>query len=405
MSKQAKKGCVPVLRFPEFREAGEWDIKPLGGVCQMQAGKFVRASKIQEKITDGLYPCYGGNGLRGFTKTHTHAGKYSLIGRQGALCGNITLASGKFHATEHAVVVTPNKGIDTDWLFYKLGYLNLNQYATGQAQPGLSVENLEKVSINIPKEEKEQQKIAACLSSLDELITAQAKKVEALKTHKKGLMQQLFPAEGETVPKLRFPEFSGEWEYKILEDVTKEPISYGIVQAGLHIENGVPYIKSSDVGGIIDLKKLQCTSNEIHHKYRRSAVHPNDIVFSLRGNIGQMSIVPEEIKEANLTQGTARISVNNGNSTLFVYFQIMSDAVINRINKKSKGSTFQEISLGELRKISIMVASLAEQQKIAACLSSLNELITAQAQKLETLKTHKKGLMQQLFPSNDEIDI
>jgi type I restriction enzyme, S subunit len=190
----AEGETVPQLRFPEFRDAGDWEEKQLAGVCKMQAGKFVRASEIQEQKIDGLHPCYGGNGLRGFTKTHTHTGKYSLIGRQGALCGNITLATRKFHATEHAVVVTPNKGVETDWLFYMLGYLNLNQYATGQAQPGLSVENLEKISIKIPDDEKEQQKIADCLSSIDNLITAQTQKLDALKAHKKGLMQRLFPA-------------------------------------------------------------------------------------------------------------------------------------------------------------------------------------------------------------------
>lgn len=185
---------IPQRRFPEFQDAGEWEEKQLKDACDMQAGKFVQASEIQDHSNDGLYPCYGGNGLRGYTKTYTHEGPHSLIGRQGALCGNVNLASGRFHATEHAVVTTPKAGVDTNWLFYKLVLLNLNQYATGQAQPGLSVENLERVEIKIPSDLEEQQKIADCLSSIDELITNQTKKVEALKTHKKGLMQQLFPA-------------------------------------------------------------------------------------------------------------------------------------------------------------------------------------------------------------------
>ena len=186
---------TPRLRFPEFRDAGEWELKTLGKVCDMQAGKFVRASDIKNENVSGLYPCYGGNGLRGYTKTYTHAGKYSLIGRQGALCGNVTLATDRFHATEHAVVVTPNRGVSTVWLFYVLAYLNLNQFATGQAQPGLSVDNLRNVEFWHTDEEKEQQKIADCLSSLDTLIAAQSEKLDALKTHKKGLMQQLFPVQ------------------------------------------------------------------------------------------------------------------------------------------------------------------------------------------------------------------
>jgi len=184
---------VPKLRFKEFENSGEWDEKSLGVVSKMQAGKFVSASEIHEKLEDDLCPCYGGNGLRGYTKSFTHIGKFSLIGRQGALCGNITLADGKFHATEHAVVVTPKEKIETVWLFYMLVNLNLNQYATGQAQPGLSVENLEKVKIRIPNTKKEQQKVASCLSSLDDLITNHSQKIEALKEHKKGLMQGLFP--------------------------------------------------------------------------------------------------------------------------------------------------------------------------------------------------------------------
>ena len=184
---------VPKLRFKEFEDSGEWVEKKLGQICKVQAGKFVSASEIKENYSDDLFPCYGGNGLRGYTKSNTHSGKYSLIGRQGALCGNVNLADGTFHATEHAVVVTPEKDVDTVWLYYMLRYLNLNQYATGQAQPGLSVTNLEKVELKIPKSIAEQQKVADTLSSIDNLINAQSQKIETLKLHKKGLLQGLFP--------------------------------------------------------------------------------------------------------------------------------------------------------------------------------------------------------------------
>ena len=187
----------PRLRFPEFQNVGKWKEQKLGTACRMQAGKFVSASEIREQNAEGLFPCYGGNGLRGYTTTFTHSGKYPLIGRQGALCGNMKFGIGQFHATEHAVVVTPEKGIVVDWLFYLLDFLNLNQYATGQAQPGLSVDVLDKVLVVIPNQEAEQQRIADCLTSLDDLITAQTKNLDALKTHKKGLMQNLFPSSEE----------------------------------------------------------------------------------------------------------------------------------------------------------------------------------------------------------------
>ena len=187
----------PRLRFPEFQNAGEWNELTLSNACRMKAGQFVAASDIKEQPAEGLYPCYGGNGLRGYVPTFTHEGTYSLIGRQGALCGNVKLCTGRFHATEHAVVATPEKGIDVGWLYYALDLLNLNRFATGQAQPGLSVDNLEKVALTIPEQEGEQHRIAMCLSSLDDLIAAQTQKLEVLKTHKQGLMQQLFPATAE----------------------------------------------------------------------------------------------------------------------------------------------------------------------------------------------------------------
>ena len=185
---------TPKLRFPEFRGAPEWEEKRLGDICDMQAGLFVRASEISEKRENNSYPCYGGNGLRGFTKSYTHEGKYSLIGRQGALCGNVKLVSGRFHATEHAVVTTAKSNIDVDWLYYQLYLLKLNRFATGQAQPGLSVDVIKNVPTLLTSENNEQLRIASCLSSIDDLITAQSNKLDALKEHKKGFMQQLFPS-------------------------------------------------------------------------------------------------------------------------------------------------------------------------------------------------------------------
>lgn len=189
----AEGKTTPAFRFPEFQNKGEWEESTLGDICDMQAGKFVSASEICDVKKDTMYPCYGGNGLRGYTHSFTHFGIYPLIGRQGAQCGNITYAEGKFHATEHAVVVTLKKDIDIRWLYYQLIKLDLNQYATGQAQPGLSVDVIKKVTIRIPKNKNEQQLIACGLFSVDELISTETAKLYQLKAHKKGLMQQLFP--------------------------------------------------------------------------------------------------------------------------------------------------------------------------------------------------------------------
>ena len=119
-------------------------------ICSLQAGKFVSAADISPVCLDNMYPCYGGNGIRGYVEHYTLDGDYPIIGRQGALCGNVNMAHGKFYATEHAVVVTPMVDIDLNWLYYILVGLNLNQYATGAAQPGLAVGNVLKVKLPLP---------------------------------------------------------------------------------------------------------------------------------------------------------------------------------------------------------------------------------------------------------------
>lgn len=123
----------------------------VGEVCSLKAGSFVKADDIHSEFNEGLYPCFGGNGCRGYVSDYTHDGDYSIIGRQGALCGNVKYVEGKFHATEHAIVVTPLIPIDNYWLFYLLTLLRLNRYATGAAQPGLTVNNLESIHICVPK--------------------------------------------------------------------------------------------------------------------------------------------------------------------------------------------------------------------------------------------------------------
>ena len=152
------------------------ELKKLNEVCELKAGDFVKANDINKTFSSDLYPCYGGNGLRGYTKTYTNNGQYSLVGRQGALCGNVHLVSGKFHATEHALVAYPKEGVNTVWLHYQLVFMNLNQFATGTAQPGLSVVNLNPIEISLPPL-SEQQRIVS--------------EIEKIETQIKGLEQQL----------------------------------------------------------------------------------------------------------------------------------------------------------------------------------------------------------------------
>ena len=137
-----------------------WCLSTLGEVFTLQAGKNITAKDIKDAVTESHpYKCYGGNGVRGFVALYNREGDFPIIGRQGALCGNINIAKGKFYATEHAVVVESYCDVDLMWAYYILITLNLNQYATATAQPGLSVAVINDVCIPIPPR-KEQERIS-----------------------------------------------------------------------------------------------------------------------------------------------------------------------------------------------------------------------------------------------------
>ncbi len=170
---------------------GDGVMAKLGEVCLLKAGKFVSANDISPEYNKGLYPCFGGNGIRGYVADYTHDGEFPLIGRQGALCGNVNLASGKFHATEHAVVVQPKIEMNVHWLYYAINAMNLGQYATGAAQPGLAVSKLETLSIEIPNI-SEQNKIAQTLYKVEQLVNFRKQQLAKLDELVKAQFVEMF---------------------------------------------------------------------------------------------------------------------------------------------------------------------------------------------------------------------
>lgn len=145
-----KSQFVEMFGDPILTEKDE-TLTALSDSCILKAGKFIKADDISDTRQDGQYPCFGGNGIRGYVSQFNQEGERPLIGRQGALCGNVQYATGRFYATEHAVVVTPKgNDINTLWLYYLLQHLKLERYATGAAQPGIAVNKLEQIRVSIP---------------------------------------------------------------------------------------------------------------------------------------------------------------------------------------------------------------------------------------------------------------
>ena len=188
--RQIKQGAMQELLTGKRRLAGfsgEWVFRSLGEICSMKSGFSITGEAIDEHSP---FPCYGGNGLRGFTATYTHDGRYGLIGRQGALCGNVVCVKGQFFASEHAIVVTPKSTTDIDWLTFVLRRMNLNQYSESSAQPGLSVSKLKVLECDVPPYE-EQTAIAIILSDMDTELTALESRLAKARQIKQGMMQEL----------------------------------------------------------------------------------------------------------------------------------------------------------------------------------------------------------------------
>ena len=167
----ARKQQYEYYREMLLSDTTDAPLKRLGDTCIMKSGKAIKAVMLSNEMdADHGYPCYGGNGIRGYIAEPSHQGDYPIIGRQGALCGNVNYATGDFYATEHAVVVKSKGEYDQRYLFYLLASMNLNQYKSQGAQPGLAVGNLENLEAPVPSLEK-QKKIVRVLDRFDTLCT------------------------------------------------------------------------------------------------------------------------------------------------------------------------------------------------------------------------------------------
>lgn len=186
-----KQGAMQELLFGQRRLPGfdgDWATKPLGSFASMKSGEGITSKNINDSMP---YPCYGGNGLRGYASRYTHDGRYALIGRVGALCGNLNIVDGRFFASEHAIVVTPIDNVCVDWLALVLDQMRLNRFSEASAQPVLTVTKLEKLELAVPPSKDEQMAIANLISDLNAELGALDKRLTKARQVKQGMMQDL----------------------------------------------------------------------------------------------------------------------------------------------------------------------------------------------------------------------
>ena len=189
------------------------------------------------------------------------------------------------------------------------------------------------------------------------------------------------------------------WEVVALESLTdpNRNITYGIVQAGPHVPDGVPFIKTGDLTGNLNPDLLSKTSLEIARLYERSEIRSGDLLFSLRGNLGTVRLTPLTLGRANISRGVARISPVDSDDRAFLRHVLSSPDVVQRLNQNSSGSTFQEVTLNALRAFEVPYPSRQERIRIGDVLNNVDQALTIQIELITAKATYKSGLMQQLL--------
>lgn len=418
MTKQKK--LIPELRFPEFAKSEEWEVKTLGEICDYwnggshesgvdENGKYFLISLNSIDIEGKLK-----SEMKRISYTDNSLQKDDLIMVLSDVAhGNFLgltdiIPNDKYVLNQRMAGLRIKKTAYANPLFIRT-FINYNQKyfksnGQGSSQLNLSKSAITDFPIQFPSIQ-EQQKIASCLSSLDEVITAHSQKLELLKNHKKGLMQNLFPQENEKVPKLRFKEFKGDWAEKPIKQVFSIFQGYAFASND-NASDGTRWLKIADVG-IQEMKNDTPSFLPIEFKeeYKRFLVNKGDYVLALTRPILNMKLkiarIDETFNNSLLNQRVGKIVTSNDSS--FIYYLLQTTKMVENINKNIAGNEPPNLSFQQIEDIEIFLPpTIEEQQKIASCLSSLDELITAQTEKIEQLKQHKKGLMQGLFPKMND---
>lgn len=400
-----KSAQVPLLRFPEFRDAEEWEGVSLSTQVDLISGLHLAPDKY---AYTGEIPYFTGpsdysNELASVSKWTTrgaNAGRAgdTLITVKGNGVGELLYLLLDEVAMGRQLMAVRPRIADGRFVFHFLATQRqrLIALASGNLIPGLSRGDILGLKVLIP-ENHEQQKIADCLSSLDDLITAETQKLDALKTHKKGLVQQLFPREGETVPRLRFPEFrgAGSWSKVPAGELFSNRIERG--------RSGLPIYSVTMTDGLVPRASLDRKIDDIAETGANKTACSGDLAYNMmRMWQGAVGVAPEDC----MVSPAYIVLEPQGVNPLFFYFLLKLPPSLRVLTAHSRGLTEDRLRLyyDDFAKVALQCPPLPEQDRIADCLMSVDKLITAQGKKIDALKTHKKGLMQQLFPSREEIE-
>lgn len=425
-----KKEIVPKLRFPEFKNNEFWLYDFLGCLSTVLRGGSPRP--IDEYLTSDTNSM---NWLKigdinkedkYITKTSERVKKQALDKTRVVHSGDLIMSNSMSFGRPYLLKISTcihdgwiaiteiNSNVNKEYLYYyilsDISQIYFMQSAAGGGIKNLNAEIIKKLIVLYPENIIEQQKIADCLSSLDELIDTERRKLKALEKYKKGLMQKLFPAEGKTLPEWRFPEFQGcgEWKLQKLKLICDFQEGYAFSSSDF-VTNDTDsnYIQ---VVRITDINNKNSNTDKVfvnmdlikRNDLYKYLISKNDLILSLTGAAG-FNFFIWNTNIAVLNQRTLKLIPKDEKNHAIKF--LIEPLIHKEINMHGTGQN-NNLSKEVLKNVEIVLpTSFKEQQKIADCLSEIDKIITEQSNKVEQLKAHKKGLMQGLFPSLEEADV
>ncbi len=409
MATEGEAAVVPRLRFPEFREDDAWGVDALSTVADF-VNKKISVSSVSTAnyvSTENLLPNYGGVAEASKLPATGSVTRYQLgdvlISNIRPYLKKVWHANQDGGASNDVMVVRAKGGLSRAFLASVLKSDAFIEYvmrgAKGVKMPRGDVDSMRQYPVGHPGA-AEQQKIADCLTSLDEVITAQGRKVEALKTYKRGLMQQLFPREGETLPRLRFPEFrdAPEWQKVPLGDVAEIKLGKMLDANKRKIGRLFPYVNNislrwNDVDAS-NLPQMYFDDGELE-RYRLKA---GDVLVCEGGEPGRSAVWDGRLPDLKFQKAIHRVRFNIPFEPKLLVFYLEAVAGTTEFESLFTGGGIKHLTLETFSRFKIPVMPLAEERQVVDCLSSLGAQIAVAIEEFNVLNAHKKGMMQQLFP-------
>lgn len=409
-----KKMLVPELRFPEFKKDGEWSREKLSNIAKTFSGgtpsvnnrayyngdiPFIRSGEIDNDTTE-LFLTHLGVEKSSAKIVEKGTILYALYG---ATSGEVAISKIKGAINQAVLAIIPDVKYSTGYIFQflkKEKAVIVNNFLQG-GQGNLSGTIINNLSISFPSY-AEQQKIAECLSSIDEEISAIKEKIDQLKEHKKGLMQKLFPIAGKFVPEVRFPEFrkDGAWKEEVLGCCYKLKGGYAF-KSSMFQNNGIPIVRISNIpinSLFVDLS--DCVYYKEIPNDKTFIINNGDLLLAMSGATTGKTAIYKQNKPAYLNQRVGVFkSIKSTNCYLFLCQWVKTYSYDKQLSSLLTAGAQPNISSNDIETLLFQYPKhLGEQQKIAECLSSIDELIGLYEKKVTLLEQHKKGLMQRLFP-------